>query len=80
MFPIALATSKTLDVSLLPFAVTIMIAASASFSTPMGYQTNLLVMSAGNYRFKDFAGLGIPLILLAMVASLIVLPLLWPLQ
>jgi di/tricarboxylate transporter len=78
--PIALTAAEALGVRPEAFMMAVAIAASMAFATPVASPTNTLVMSAGNYRFKDFAGLGIPLILLAMVASLIVLPLLWPLQ
>ena len=78
MFPIALATSKALDVSLLPFVVTIMIAASASFSTPMGYQTNLMVYGVGGYRFADYLRIGTPLTLLVGVLTVLIVPRVWP--
>jgi len=78
MFPIALSSSTALDVSLLPFAVTIMIAASASFATPIGYQTNLMVYAAGGYRFNDYVIFGGPLTLLVGIATVSIVPLVWP--
>jgi di/tricarboxylate transporter len=54
-----------------------MVAASASFSTPIGYQTNLMVFNAGGYRFKDFFKVGFPLTLLVGLVTLIVTPLIW---
>ena len=66
-----------LQLNIIPFAVAIMIAASASFITPLGYQTNLIVYSAGNYRFSDFIKLGLPLSLIVMLISLILIPLIW---
>lgn len=78
MFPIALSSSTALDVSLLPFAVTIMIAASASFATPIGYQTNLMVYAAGGYRFNDYVVFGGPLTLLVGIATVGIVPLVWP--
>ena len=54
VFPIALALSQTLGVNFTPFAIAIMIGASASFSTPIGYQTNLMVYGPGGYKFSDF--------------------------
>lgn len=78
MLPIGLATAARLDVSYMPFAVVIMIAASASFATPIGYQTNLMVYGPGGYRFSDFFRIGIPLTLLLGVATLILTPIVWP--
>jgi len=78
VFPIALAASQQLEVSLLPFAVTLMMAASASFATPIGYQTNLMVYGPGNYRFTDFFKMGVPLTALVGAMTLLVVPLVWP--
>ena len=77
MFPIAMATAEGMHVSVLPFAVTIMVAASASFSTPIGYQTNLMVYNAGGYRFGDFVRVGLPLNLLVGVVTVGLVPLIW---
>ena len=78
MFPIALATSKALEVNLLPFVVTIMIGASASFATPIGYQTNLMVYGVGGYRFSDYLKVGTPLTLLAGALTVLIVPWVWP--
>ncbi len=77
MFPIALSTAENLGVSFLPFAVTIMVAASASFSTPIGYQTNLMVYGAGGYHFKDYLYFGAPLTVLVGVVTVVIAPLVW---
>ncbi len=77
MFPIALATSTDMQVDLLPFVITIMVAASASFATPIGYQTNLMVYNAGGYRFWDFFRVGLPLTLLVGVVTVLLAPLIW---
>ncbi|MBS8240729.1 SLC13 family permease [Marinobacter lipolyticus] len=77
MFPIALATSDQLGVSVLPFAVTVMIAASASFITPLGYQTNLMVYGPGRYRFTDYVRIGVPLSLLVAVVAIGIIPVVW---
>jgi len=77
IFPIALETAKGLGVDIMPFAVTIMIAASASFATPIGYQTNLMVYGPGGYRFSDYLKIGLPLNLVYGVTTVILAPLVW---
>jgi di/tricarboxylate transporter len=78
MFPIALTTAGQLEVSFLPFAITIMVAASASFATPIGYQTNLMVFGPGGYRFSDYVRIGLPLTLLLCAVTVVIVPLVWP--
>lgn len=78
MFPIAVAASHDLGVSVVPYAVTLMVAASASFSTPIGYQTNMMVWGPGEYRFVDFLKLGVPLTILVGAVTMVVVPLVWP--
>ena len=77
MFPIALAVSEQLGVNFLPFAVAVMFAASASFITPLGYQTNLMVYGPGRYRFTDYMRIGIPLSLVVAAVALGLIPLVW---
>jgi di/tricarboxylate transporter len=77
VFPIALSTSQNLGVSFLPFAIAIMMAASASFSTPIGYQCNLMVYGPGGYRFSDYFRVGIPLNFLIAAVTLVIVPLVW---
>lgn len=79
MFPIALATTTHLNVNFMPFAVTIMIAASASFATPIGYQTNLMVYGPGGYRFMDYVRMGTPLTFIIAILTIALVPLIWPL-
>ena len=79
MFPIALATANGLDANFATFAIAIMMAASASFSTPIGYQTNLMVYGPGGYRFTDYFRIGIPMNLLMATITLLIAPLIWPL-
>lgn len=78
VFPIALAVAQNLEVNFMPFAIAIMIAASASFSTPIGYQTNLMVYGPGGYRFTDFMRIGIPLNLLFWIITVAIAPLVYP--
>lgn len=77
MFPIALALARTLEVDFMPFMITIMVAASMSFATPIGYQTNLMVFGPGGYRFGDYMKLGIPLTLIVGVIVMLVVPVVW---
>ncbi|MFA5940220.1 MAG: SLC13 family permease [Sinimarinibacterium sp.] len=78
MYPICMAAAKSLGVSPLPFVFAVMMAASASFSTPLGYQTNLMVFGPGGYRFTDFFKVGIPLQLLLWAVAVAIIPLVWP--
>jgi len=78
MFPIALALAEQLNVSFMPFIITIMIAASASFATPIGYQTNLMVFGPGGYRFSDFIKMGLPLTILIGITTILITPVIWP--
>ncbi|MCK2042169.1 anion permease [Chromohalobacter sp. TMW 2.2308] len=77
MFPVAAAVAEQLGVSIMPFAIGIMFAASASFMTPLGYQTNLMVLGPGGYRFVDYLRLGAPMSLLAGVIVIGLVPLVW---
>jgi len=78
MFPIAAATAERLDVSVLPFAIALMMAGSNDFATPIGYQTNLMVYGPGGYRFADYLRVGGPLNLLMMATAVALIPLVWP--
>ncbi len=77
VFPIALSAAQQMGVDPKPFFIAICIAASASFSTPIGYQTNLIVQGIGNYRFKDFVKVGIPMNILAFIISILLIPYFW---
>ncbi|RXE48155.1 SLC13 family permease [Chromohalobacter israelensis] len=77
MFPVAAAVAEQLGVSIMPFAIGIMFAASASFMTPLGYQTNLMVLGPGGYRFVDYLRLGAPMSLLAGSIVIGLVPLVW---
>ncbi|APE31577.1 SLC13 family permease [Halomonas aestuarii] len=77
-FPVVMASAESLGVSPMPFVVVVMFAASASFLTPIGYQTNLMVFGPGGYRFGDFLRLGGLLNLLTAGVALALIPLIWP--
>ncbi len=77
--PIAIGLAEALGFDARPLVVAVMVAASASFATPIGYQTNTLVYGPGGYRFTDFMRVGIPLNLSIGIISALVIPLLWPL-
>ncbi|MGB3293124.1 MAG: SLC13 family permease [Phormidesmis sp.] len=78
VFPIALSLANQLGVSYMPFVISIMIAASASFATPIGYQTNLMVCGPGGYRFSDFLRIGVPLNLLYGLITVAIAPFIYP--
>jgi di/tricarboxylate transporter len=78
IFPIAQAAAESMGVSLWPFIACIMMAASASFATPIGYQTNLMVYGPGGYRFSDFARIGIVLNIALGILAVLLAPMIWP--
>ncbi|HET9679069.1 MAG TPA: SLC13 family permease, partial [Gammaproteobacteria bacterium] len=80
MFPIAQALATTMGLNFIPFAVAITMAASASFATPIGYQTNLMVYGPGGYRFGDYLRFGLPMNALLAATAIGIIPLVWPLQ
>jgi di/tricarboxylate transporter len=79
-FPLALAVAEKLGVDPMPFFICICIAASAAFSTPIGYQTNLLVQSIGGYRFTDYVKVGLPLNIIVFLISIFIIPMIWPIR
>ncbi|MEZ4644629.1 MAG: SLC13 family permease [Chloroflexota bacterium] len=76
--PIALASATNLGVAPYAFLMAVAIAASMAFATPVASPVNTLVMGAGNYRFGDYIKVGVPMILITLLASVIILPLLFP--
>ena len=78
MFPITLATAVGLGLDFMPFAIVIMMSSSASFATPIGYQTNLMVYGPGGYHFGDFVRIGLPLNILVAAITIALVPLIWP--
>jgi di/tricarboxylate transporter len=77
MLPISMAAASSLGAPPIAFGLIVAVAASASFLTPIGYQTNLMVMAPGGYRFSDYARVGWPVTLLVMTTSVTVISLLW---
>ncbi|MGR3572936.1 SLC13 family permease [Brevirhabdus sp.] len=76
--PIAIGLAASMGIEPRPLVVAVMIAASASFATPIGYQTNMLVYGPGGYRFTDFMRAGIPLNLSIGLLASALIPLFWP--
>ena len=79
MVPISLTVAATLGVDPKPFVMAVAFAASSSFMTPMGYQTNAMVFGPGGYRFTDYLKAGAPLKLIFWGVSTLAIPMLWPL-
>lgn len=77
--PVAIGLAAALGVDPRPLVIAVMVAASASFATPIGYQTNTLVYGPGGYKFTDFMRIGIPLNLSIGVLASLIIPVLWPL-
>ncbi|MBR2980821.1 MAG: SLC13 family permease [Odoribacter sp.] len=76
-FPLAVSISSNLGIDPTPFFICICVAASASFSTPIGYQTNLIVQGIGGYKFTDFVKVGLPMNIILFLMSVFLIPLLY---
>ncbi len=79
ILPTVMVVAESANLPVLPFALAVMVSASASFAMPTGYQTNLMVYSLGGYKVRDFIVLGLPLQLLVFVMSMLIIPQVWPL-
>ena len=79
MAPVALSLAQQLGVSPYPFAMTVALAASAAFMTPISSPVNTLVLGPGRYRFGDFVKIGVPFTLLVMLVTVLLVPLVFPL-
>jgi di/tricarboxylate transporter len=77
--PIAVAIAQQLGVNPEPFLLAVLFGANMSYATPFGYQTNLLILSAGGYKFSDFLRVGIPLTIIMWIGFSIILPVLYDL-
>ena len=78
MFPVTMTTVARLGVNPLPFIYGLMVSASCSFASPIGYQTNLMVYGPGGYRFKDYLQTGVPLSILMLFVIIAIAPRIWP--
>jgi len=77
-FPVALGVSEQLGLAPLPFVMAVLYGASCSFSTPYGYQTNLMVMSPGRYTLADYVRAGLPVALVYQLVCLVAIPVFFP--
>lgn len=78
VFPIALRAAEGMDANFMPFVIAIMVGGSASFASPLGYQTNLMVYGPGGYRFTDFLRIGVPMNLVIGATTVLLTPLVFP--
>jgi di/tricarboxylate transporter len=78
LVPIALSIAEIMGVSSRPFLIAITFAASTSFATPIGYQTNTMIYAPGGYKFSDYARIGVPLNILFWIATVLLAPVIWP--
>jgi di/tricarboxylate transporter len=77
-FPFCLESARLLGVNERPLIMAVTLAASYAFASPIGYQTHMMVFGPGGYRFTDFMRVGIPLNILMWIATVILIPFIWP--
>ena len=80
MAPIVMAVTNQMGIDARPFIFAVCFAASASFVTPVGYQTNLMVYGPGGYKFSDFIKVGMPLSIIFWLLAILFIPIIWPFQ
>ncbi|MBT4149289.1 MAG: TRAP transporter large permease subunit, partial [Candidatus Marinimicrobia bacterium] len=78
MTPIVMAVTNQIGIDPRPFIFAVCFAASASFITPVGYQTNLMVYGPGGYKFSDFIKVGMPLSIIFWLLAILLIPIIWP--
>ncbi|AYO17481.1 SLC13 family permease [Vibrio owensii] len=78
IFPIAFGTAQQFGVDAMPFVMAVAFGASASFLSPFGYQTNLMVYSAGNYQVKDYFKFGLPVSMVYSITAILMIPIVYP--
>ena len=78
MTPISISAASQMNLDPRPFIFAVCYAASASFITPIGYQTNLMVYGPGGYKFSDYVKVGLPLSIMLWIVATLVIPILWP--
>jgi di/tricarboxylate transporter len=78
VFPLAVALAVNTELNPRPFVMAVVFAASASFISPLSYQTNLMVFGPGGYRFSDFVKVGLPLNIMLLVCATLLIPFVWP--
>jgi di/tricarboxylate transporter len=78
LFPIAVAVAAATGTDPRPFVIAVLLGASLSFLSPIGYQTNLMVYGVGGYRFSDFTRLGLPLTVTVFILGVILVPIVFP--
>jgi di/tricarboxylate transporter len=76
---LAIATAKQMGMDPRPLLIAVAVTSSYGFATPIGYQTNLMVLGPGGYRFADFMRVGIPLDIICWIMTIIIIPLVWKL-